>query len=237
MVVRAPQHLEQVRLSGRPQQGYVAYVQLGHRQHGDRALRGPRRACRESLHEHGAALLQVTGTLRCPGAGFRSAAMAPRPATATAPDRALPHRRRPGTRVQPNYSSRQRSQLRKDCGDVDRPRRSGTYEGHTGDAATSHRQFPAASTGAGAQLAEPRRSWPRRLALPGRSTGCPTRRKPAGHDHSPHGRARLGQAGPSASWVEAANASGPCSAAAGSIHMTCQPWPSRSKKLREYMKP
>ena len=26
-------------------------------------------------------------------------------------------------------------------------------------------------------------------------------------------------------------------AAAGSIHMTCQPWPSRSKKLREYMKP
>lgn len=23
----------------------------------------------------------------------------------------------------------------------------------------------------------------------------------------------------------------------GSIHMTCQPWPSRSKKLREYMKP
>ena len=32
-------------------------------------------------------------------------------------------------------------------------------------------------------------------------------------------------------------ASGPCSAVAGSIHMTCQPWPSRSKKLREYMKP
>ena len=28
--------------------------------------------------------------------------------------------------------------------------------------------------------------------------------------------------------VEAATASGPCSAAAGSIHMTCQPWPSRS---------
>ena len=45
------------------------------------------------------------------------------------------------------------------------------------------------------------------------------------------------QAGASASCVEAANASGPCSAAAGSIHMTCQPWPSRSKKLREYMKP
>ena len=46
-----------------------------------------------------------------------------------------------------------------------------------------------------------------------------------------------GQAGASASCMEAANASGPCSAAAGSIHMTCQPWPSRSKKLREYMKP
>lgn len=49
--------------------------------------------------------------------------------------------------------------------------------------------------------------------------------------------AAVGQAGPSASCVEAANASGPCSAADGSIHMTCQPWPSRSKKLREYMKP
>ena len=47
----------------------------------------------------------------------------------------------------------------------------------------------------------------------------------------------VGQAGASASCMEAANASGPCSAAAGSIHMTCQPWPSRSKKLREYMKP
>lgn len=47
----------------------------------------------------------------------------------------------------------------------------------------------------------------------------------------------VGQAGASATCVEAANASGPCSAAAGSIHMTCQPWPSRSKKLREYMKP
>jgi hypothetical protein len=47
----------------------------------------------------------------------------------------------------------------------------------------------------------------------------------------------VGQAGASASCVEAANASGPLSAAAGSIHMTCQPWPSRSKKLREYMKP
>ena len=46
-----------------------------------------------------------------------------------------------------------------------------------------------------------------------------------------------GQAGASVSCMEAANASGPCSAAAGSIHMTCQPWPSRSKKLREYMKP
>ena len=48
---------------------------------------------------------------------------------------------------------------------------------------------------------------------------------------------QVGQAGASASCMEAANASGPCSAAAGSIHMTCQPWPSRSKKLREYMKP
>ena len=38
----------------------------------------------------------------------------------------------------------------------------------------------------------------------------------------------LGQAAASASSVAAANASGPCSAAAGSIHMTCQPWPSRS---------
>src|SRR5947208_959530 len=37
--------------------------------------------------------------------------------------------------------------------------------------------------------------------------------------------------------MEVANASGPCSTAAGSIHMSCQPWPSRSKKLREYMKP
>src|SRR3954471_16552422 len=45
------------------------------------------------------------------------------------------------------------------------------------------------------------------------------------------------QAAASASCMDAANASGPCSAAAGSIHMTCQPWPSRSKKLREYMKP
>jgi hypothetical protein len=47
----------------------------------------------------------------------------------------------------------------------------------------------------------------------------------------------VGQAGASASWMEAADVSGPCWAAAGSIHMTCQPWPSRSKKLREYMKP
>lgn len=30
------------------------------------------------------------------------------------------------------------------------------------------------------------------------------------------------------SYAEAAKASGPCSAASGSIHMTCQPWPSRS---------
>ncbi len=30
---------------------------------------------------------------------------------------------------------------------------------------------------------------------------------------------------------------GACCAAAGSIHMTCQPWPSRSEKLREYRKP
>lgn len=50
-------------------------------------------------------------------------------------------------------------------------------------------------------------------------------------------KAVVGQAGASASCIDAANASGPCSAAAGSIHMTCQPWPSRSKKLREYMKP
>jgi DNA-binding transcriptional MerR regulator len=34
-----------------------------------------------------------------------------------------------------------------------------------------------------------------------------------------------GQAGVSASCIDA---SGPCCAAAGSIHMTCQPWPSRS---------
>ena len=47
----------------------------------------------------------------------------------------------------------------------------------------------------------------------------------------------VGQAGASASCMEAANSSGPCSTAAGSIHMTCQPWPSRSKKLREYIKP
>jgi hypothetical protein len=39
-------------------------------------------------------------------------------------------------------------------------------------------------------------------------------------------------AGAPASPVEAASA-----CAAGSIHMTCQPWPSRSKKLREYMNP
>jgi hypothetical protein len=46
----------------------------------------------------------------------------------------------------------------------------------------------------------------------------------------------VGQAAAPASSMEAATASGPC-AAAGSIHITCQPWPSRSKKLREYMKP
>ncbi len=46
-----------------------------------------------------------------------------------------------------------------------------------------------------------------------------------------------GQAGASASCIEVANSSGPFCAAAGSIHMTCQPWPSRSKKLREHMKP
>lgn len=37
--------------------------------------------------------------------------------------------------------------------------------------------------------------------------------------------------------VTAANASGLCSSAPRSIHMTCQPWPLRSKKLREYMWP
>jgi hypothetical protein len=60
---------------------------------------------------------------------------------------------------------------------------------------------------------------------------------PASHETAHARNVVTGQAGASASCMEAANASGPCSAAAGSIHMTCQPWPSRSKKLREYMKP
>ncbi|TQJ37606.1 hypothetical protein FBY34_8441 [Streptomyces sp. SLBN-115] len=55
--------------------------------------------------------------------------------------------------------------------------------------------------------------------------------------HVPYAVVGQACASASASCVAAANASGPCSTAAGSIHMTCQPWPSRSKKLREYMKP
>jgi hypothetical protein len=77
---------------------------------------------------------------------------------------------------------------------------------------------------------------------PTTTTTCPviSRRGsllPAPHDDGARADLVVGQAGASASCTEAANASGPRSTAAGSIHMTCQPWPSRSKKLREYMKP
>src|ERR671933_861789 len=41
----------------------------------------------------------------------------------------------------------------------------------------------------------------------------------------------------SAYWAATTNSAAPCCAAAGFIHMTCQPCPLRSKKLREYMKP
>ena len=51
---------------------------------------------------------------------------------------------------------------------------------------------------------------------------------PVPHDAGARAERAVGQAAASASCAEAANASGPCSAAAGSIHMTCQPWPSRS---------